>query len=167
MRRLHRTALAGLGFVTTACVLPKYSGTMTSIESGTLPRSFYVGAANCAGRPDFLVHAYNPDFYILRQSACSNFEKPLLFLIFGSERALLLDTGAGKVDVAGAVRLSCDLLGLGSEPIAYDVVTPDRHRSAQQRAASSPARLRHRIRNVPAAVPARVRRALGRGSSSP
>ncbi len=74
-----------------------------TVESGVLPATWYAGDANCAGRPDFLVHAYNADFYILRQSACSNFEKPFLYLLFGSERAVLLDTGAGKVDVAGAV----------------------------------------------------------------
>ena len=50
-----------------------------------------------------LVHAYNADFYILRQPACTNYEKPFLYLIFGSRRALLLDTGAGGVDVAASV----------------------------------------------------------------
>jgi glyoxylase-like metal-dependent hydrolase (beta-lactamase superfamily II) len=72
-------------------------------ESGVLPASWYAGGADCAGRPDFQVHRYNPDLYILRQAACKNFEKPFLYLLFGSERALLLDTGAGNVDVAGTV----------------------------------------------------------------
>jgi hydroxyacylglutathione hydrolase len=73
------------------------------IEGGTLPASWYAGGTDCAGRPDFQVHAYNPDLYILRQAACTNYEKPFLYLIFGTERVLLLDTGAGKVDVAGTV----------------------------------------------------------------
>jgi len=81
---------------------------------------------------------------------------------------LHLDAAAfGVEDVAGAVRLSCDLLGLGGEPIAYDVVAPDPPRGAQQRAASSSVRFRHRIHRVPAAVLARVRRALGRSLRSP
>ena len=46
--------------------------------------------------PDWQVHEYNPNFYILRESGCTNYEKPFLYLIFGKERALLLDTGAGK-----------------------------------------------------------------------
>jgi len=50
--------------------------------------------------PQFRVHEYNENFIILRQAACTNYEKPFLYLIVGSERALLLDTGAGGVDVA-------------------------------------------------------------------
>jgi glyoxylase-like metal-dependent hydrolase (beta-lactamase superfamily II) len=76
---------------------------VTAMESGTLPAGWYTGGADCAGRPHFLVHAYNPDFHILRQSACTNFEKPFLYLLFGDERALLLDTGAAGVDVAATV----------------------------------------------------------------
>jgi len=49
------------------------------------------------------VHEYNEDFYILRQSGCSNYEKPFLFLLFGTEKVLLLDTGAGKTNVAQVV----------------------------------------------------------------
>ena len=71
-----------------------------SEESGQLPTSFYAGTADCAGVPQFRVHAYNSDFFILRQAACTHYEKPFLYLLFGHDRALLLDTGAGRVDVA-------------------------------------------------------------------
>lgn len=63
----------------------------------------YAGGATCSGRPTMLVQAYNADFFILRQPACTNYEKPFLYLIFGSRRALLLDTGAGRLDVAASV----------------------------------------------------------------
>jgi glyoxylase-like metal-dependent hydrolase (beta-lactamase superfamily II) len=53
--------------------------------------------------PDWQVHEYNPDFYILRQSGCTHYEKPFLYLIFGQERVLLMDTGAGVNDVSRIV----------------------------------------------------------------
>jgi hypothetical protein len=49
------------------------------------------------------VHAYNPDLYILRENGCVNYEKPFLYLFFGSQKALLIDTGAGETHVAPAV----------------------------------------------------------------
>jgi hydroxyacylglutathione hydrolase len=49
------------------------------------------------------VQAYNDGLFILRQAACKNYEKPFLYLIVGTERALLLDTGAGHVDVVTPV----------------------------------------------------------------
>ncbi len=73
------------------------------LEAGTVPSRMYAGGAQCIGRPTLLVHAYNADFYILRQPACTNYEKPFLYLLFGSKRALLLDTGAGGLDVAASV----------------------------------------------------------------
>jgi glyoxylase-like metal-dependent hydrolase (beta-lactamase superfamily II) len=51
----------------------------------------------------FRVHEYNADFFILRQSGCTNFEKPFLYLLFGERSAMLVDTGAQTADVAGAV----------------------------------------------------------------
>ena len=75
---------------------------MKPLEPGTLPDTWYAGS-NCVAAPDFTVHAYNPDFYILRQSSCSHFEKPFLYLIFGRDQALLVDTGTGDVNTMTAV----------------------------------------------------------------
>ncbi len=65
-------------------------------EAGALPREWRTGGPNCMETPEWQVHEYNSDFYILRESGCTNYEKPFLYLIFGGDRALLVDTGAGK-----------------------------------------------------------------------
>jgi hydroxyacylglutathione hydrolase len=44
--------------------------------------------------PPVQVHASDPHTYILRQSKAVSFEAPFLYLFFGNDRALLLDTGA-------------------------------------------------------------------------
>ena len=44
--------------------------------------------------PKIQVHRYDAHTFILRQSKTVSFEAPFLFLLFGNERALLLDTGA-------------------------------------------------------------------------
>jgi glyoxylase-like metal-dependent hydrolase (beta-lactamase superfamily II) len=49
------------------------------------------------------VHEYNPAFFILRQSGCTNFEKPFLYLLLGSKEALLVDTGAAGAHVSTVV----------------------------------------------------------------
>ncbi len=82
-----------------------------SFQAGTLPKTWTVSGPKCSEVPDFQVHEYNADFYILRQSGCTHHEKPFIYLIFGSDTALLLDTGAGieeenstrVLDVVGAV----------------------------------------------------------------
>ena len=71
-----------------------------SLENGTLPASWVTGGPNCIEVPDWQVHQYNPTFFILRESGCTNYEKPFLYLILGKDRALLVDTGAGPVDTA-------------------------------------------------------------------
>ncbi|GAA2736379.1 hypothetical protein GCM10009867_20940 [Pedococcus aerophilus] len=44
--------------------------------------------------PDLQVHWHDDATVILRQNKAINYEAPFLFLLFGDERALLLDTGA-------------------------------------------------------------------------
>jgi hydroxyacylglutathione hydrolase len=44
--------------------------------------------------PDIQVYAYDAHTYILRQNKAVHYEAPFLFLLFGTERAMLLDTGA-------------------------------------------------------------------------
>jgi hydroxyacylglutathione hydrolase len=70
------------------------------VEPGTLPSQWLTGGPNCLELPDWQVHQYNSTFFILRESGCTNYEKPFLYLIFGKDRALLVDTGAGPVDTA-------------------------------------------------------------------
>jgi glyoxylase-like metal-dependent hydrolase (beta-lactamase superfamily II) len=68
------------------------------------PSTWISGAPNCGSEPPVQIHAYNQDFYILRQSLCTNFEAPFVYLIFGTDEVLMIDTGAGNVDMAGAVQ---------------------------------------------------------------
>ena len=78
---------------------PNGSGT----QMGTLPRSWRTGGPTCENIPEWEIHEYNPDFYILRENGCVNYEKPFLFLFFGRDRCLLIDTGAGETHVARTV----------------------------------------------------------------
>ncbi len=66
------------------------------VQPGRMPTSWAPATSNCMEQPDWTVHEYNQDFYILRQSGCMHYEKPFVYLIFGSDRALLVDTGAGR-----------------------------------------------------------------------
>ncbi len=50
------------------------------------------------GEPPIQVHAYDPHTYVLRQSKATNYEAPFLYLLFGNERAILLDTGATEAE---------------------------------------------------------------------
>jgi len=45
--------------------------------------------------PRMQVQRYDADTYVIRQSIRTNFEGPFLYLLFGRDRVLLLDTGAG------------------------------------------------------------------------
>ena len=74
-----------------------------AVQPGHLPASWVTGGPNCLEMQDWEVHQFNPDFFILRESGCTNYEKPFLYLIFGKERALLLDTGAGPAQTYDAV----------------------------------------------------------------
>jgi len=77
--------------------------TGAGIERGTLPEHWATGGPDCQSLPKWETHGYNETFYILRESGCTHYEKPFLYLIFGTRRALLTDTGAGNPSTWKAV----------------------------------------------------------------
>lgn len=93
-----RLRFAGLVCLLTFALCAAEPG--NGLELGSLPDRWLTGGPNCVTVPDWQVHEYNDDFYILRESGCINYEKPFLYLIFGDKEALLEDTGAGAVQTA-------------------------------------------------------------------
>ena len=66
------------------------------------------GAENCqqTADPVLQTHAAEPTTFIFRQSKCTSFEAPFIYLLVGATRSLLLDTGApmvGELPVRPAV----------------------------------------------------------------
>lgn len=78
--------------------------------------------------PAWQVHRYREDTVVLRQSKDANYEAPFVFLLFGAERALLLDTGATEDDT---LRRTVDELiagWLGARPLSdYPLVVAHTH----------------------------------------
>ncbi len=74
------------------------------VVRGVLPDRWQISGPQCPPDPHFQVHEYNANLVLLRESGCSNYEKPFLFLVFGTAKVLLLDTGAGRTDVAQVVQ---------------------------------------------------------------
>ena len=72
-------------------------------EPGVVPMQWAPSGPKCMEVPDWQVHEYNKDLYIVRQSGCLDYEKPFLYLIFGKERALLVDTGSRNFPAAAMV----------------------------------------------------------------
>jgi glyoxylase-like metal-dependent hydrolase (beta-lactamase superfamily II) len=60
--------------------------------------------------PAIQVHAYSEHTLILRQNKSVHFEAPFLYLLFGNDRALLLDTGATADPAAMPLRATVDTL---------------------------------------------------------
>jgi glyoxylase-like metal-dependent hydrolase (beta-lactamase superfamily II) len=63
---------------------------------GSLDVHWNEGASDCkaTAQAPLQVHTYEPQTFILRQSPCASFEANFLYLLVGSDKALLIDTGA-------------------------------------------------------------------------
>ena len=48
------------------------------VRAGQLPLHWRTGGPTCDGALEWESHEYNPDFYILRENGCVNYEKPFL-----------------------------------------------------------------------------------------
>ncbi len=77
--------------------------TTTALRKAAPPKSpgswpvSWISGTDCHNDPPMQVHAYNEDTYVIRQSKCATYEAPFLYLLFGEDKVLLMDTGATGV----------------------------------------------------------------------
>jgi glyoxylase-like metal-dependent hydrolase (beta-lactamase superfamily II) len=60
-------------------------------------------AGQSPSEPQTQVQRIDPDTFVIRQSLRTDFEAPFLYLLFGKDRALLIDSGAGGLDIRAPV----------------------------------------------------------------
>jgi len=67
----------------------------SELVPGSMDVDWNEGAPDCVKNPQPLlqVHRYNPQTLILRENLCATFEAPFMYLLVGSKKALLIDTG--------------------------------------------------------------------------
>lgn len=94
---------------------------------GTFPDQ-WINGTRC-GEPQIQVHYYDEDTVILRQSLCTSFEGPFMFLLFGEDQVLLEDTGDGGIPIADEVYGVIDewLAANGRDSIELVVVNSHAH----------------------------------------
>lgn len=104
---------------------------LAQIVPGSMDVHWNEGAPNCSSNPQPLlqVHQYNSRTFILRENLCVTFEAPFIYLVTGSAKALLIDTG----DVADSNRMPLAktvtnlLSGVDSAGLPLLVVHTHRH----------------------------------------
>lgn len=88
-----RAARLGAALMLTGCV----GGIPTAFaKSAAMPKLFaerWIDGTHGA-EPAAQVQALDADTFVIRQSVQTNFEAPFLYLLFGRDKALLIDTGA-------------------------------------------------------------------------
>ncbi|MGH7152247.1 MAG: hypothetical protein ACREIU_16190, partial [Planctomycetota bacterium] len=93
---LSAIGIAGLGSVSAAHVQSAPASRPAPLAPGNLDVRWIHGAADCSSNadPPIQVHRYDEDTWILRQNKCVHYEAPFLYLLLGTRRAFLQDTGA-------------------------------------------------------------------------
>lgn len=96
--------LSALALALCAIATPVQAPVQARSMAGTpvlFPEKWIDGTASA--EPLFQVQALNADTFVIRQSVKTNFEAPFLYLLFGTDRALLIDSGAGGLKIRPAV----------------------------------------------------------------
>jgi len=112
------------------------SSSWSQAATGSLNVHWNEGAKDCKANPQapIEVHAYNPQTFILRENLCATFEAPFMYLLIGSTKALLIDTG----DVTDPERmpLAKTVMNLlpGAEPSKLPLLVVHTHRHLDHRA---------------------------------
>jgi hydroxyacylglutathione hydrolase len=114
-------------------------GTSTTGGSRTCAGTFaepWPNGLDC-GESEIFVHQYDENTVILRQSLCTSFEGPFLFLLFGQDRVLLEDTGAGGIEIADAVDGIIDQWLAANQRESIDLVVVNSHAHGDHTAGNS------------------------------
>ncbi len=99
----------------------------TETIGGGFPEMWINGGPNCGEEPVIQIHQYNPDFYILRQSLCTNFEGPFMYLLFGEDKVLMQDTGAGGIPIADTVYAIIDEWLVANDRDSIELIVTHSH----------------------------------------
>lgn len=117
-------------------MLLTFSPGWSQLVPGSMDVHWNEGAANCAtnSQPPLQVHQYNARTFLLREGLCTTFEAPFIYLLIGSTKALLIDTG----DVADPkmVPLADTVMHLlpGEGPAKLPLLVVHTHRHLDHRA---------------------------------
>jgi hydroxyacylglutathione hydrolase len=103
----------------------------SQLVPGSMDVHWNQGSPDCAKNPQppLQVHQYNARTFILRENLCTTFEAPFMYLLVGSTKALLIDTG----DIAdpSVAPLAETVMGLlpadGAAKLSLLVVHTHRH----------------------------------------
>ncbi len=93
---------------------------------GSFPEH-WIDGTNCGGDPAIQIHQFNDDTFILRQSLCTNFEAPFIYLLFGEDKVLMEDTGAGGIAIANAVYDVIDQWLIDNDKETIDLIVGHSH----------------------------------------
>lgn len=102
MRRLFALTIPVLLVPLALAQFPQPDG--GDLERGVMPAKWQTGGPKCMEIPEWQVHEYNANLYILRQSGCTDAEMPFLYLFFGKDRGLLWDTGSRQGNLLPALQ---------------------------------------------------------------
>ena len=98
-----------------------------------MPLSFNVqwihGAADCRQSSDPLLQTHQADetTFIFRQSKCSSFEAPFMYLLMGRTRSLLVDTGAPMARGVLPMRTTVDAVLAQHTTGAHELIVAHSH----------------------------------------
>jgi hydroxyacylglutathione hydrolase len=87
----------------------------------------WIDGTNCAQEPDVQIWAYADDTFILRQSLCTNFEGPFIYLLLGQDMAFVQDTGTGAANLFAEVESLVDAWASSLGKTNFPVVVTHSH----------------------------------------
>lgn len=122
------------------------------LTPGSLDMRWDEGAEDCAAASPapIQVHAYEPRTFILRQNPCAHFEANFLYLIVGTDRALLIDTGAIEDSVAMPLARTVLELLPGEGAMKMPLLVVHTHGHADHRAGDAQFESLPSVRVIPA-----------------